>query len=107
MNEQRSQRFKLGVFVLAGTAVLLLILYVMGSRKEMFSRSVTVHAEFREVGGLRAGNNVRYAGINVGIVDAIEIVNDTTVLVTMQISSENTAHIRTNGTDEPESGGHY
>ena len=96
MNEQRSQRFKLCVFVLAGTAVLLLILYVMGSRKEMFSRSVTVHAEFREVGGLRAGNNVRYAGINVGIVDAIEIVNDTTVLVTMQISSENTAHIRTN-----------
>ena len=65
--------------------MLILALYLMGSRKDLFSRSMTVSADFTEVGGLREGNNVRYAGINVGIVDAIEILNDTTVRVHLAI----------------------
>ena len=85
MSGERSQRFKLGLFVLAGTAVLILALYIMGSRKDLFSRSMTVSADFTEVGGLREGNNVRYAGINVGIVETVEILNDTTVRVYLAI----------------------
>lgn len=96
MSKENTQHFKLGSFVLVGTAILLLILYVMGSRKEMFSRSVDITSEFAEVAGLRPGNNVRYAGINVGVVDKIEILNDTTVRVVMNISSGNAVHIRTN-----------
>ncbi|MBK8531970.1 MAG: MCE family protein [Flavobacteriales bacterium] len=94
MAEEKAQRFKLGLFVLAGTVVLVLTLYLMGTRKDLFSRSVTISADMGEVGGLRAGNNVRYAGIDVGIVDAIEILNDTVVRVHMNIRVEHAGHIR-------------
>lgn len=96
MSGERAQRFKLGLFVLAGTAVLILALYLMGSRKDLFSRSMIVSADFTEVGGLREGNNVRYAGINVGIVDAVEILNDTTVRVYLAIRLDEAEHVRTN-----------
>jgi phospholipid/cholesterol/gamma-HCH transport system substrate-binding protein len=41
------------------------------------------------------GNNVRFSGINVGIVDNIEIVNDTTVRVTVLIDKDVQRFIRT------------
>jgi len=45
---------------------------------------------------LRTGNNVRYAGINVGTVRSIRIVSDTAVLVTMDIRQKEAGHIRSN-----------
>ncbi|MGV9013291.1 MAG: MlaD family protein [Flavobacteriales bacterium] len=68
----------------------------MGTRKDLFSRSITVTSDLREVGGLRKGNNVRYSGIDVGIVDAIEIINDTVVRVHMNIRKDDAVHIRMN-----------
>lgn len=96
MAEERSQRSKLGLFVLGGTVLLVLALYLMGTRKDLFSRSITISSDLREVGGLRTGNNVRYAGIDVGTVDAIEIINDTIVRVYMNIRMDDAEHIRTN-----------
>lgn len=96
MAEEKAQPFKLGLFILAGTVLFLLTLYLMGTRKDLFSRSITVTSDLREVGGLRKGNNVRYSGIDVGIVDAIEIINDTVVRVHMNIRKDDAAHIRTN-----------
>jgi phospholipid/cholesterol/gamma-HCH transport system substrate-binding protein len=43
---------------------------------------------FKDVSGLQPGNNVRFAGINVGIIDNITIVNDTSVRVDMQIQDD-------------------
>lgn len=96
MAGEKIQRFKLGVFVLGGSLLLVLALYLMGTRKDLFTSSVTISSDLQEVGGLRKGNNVRYAGIDVGIVDAIEIINDTTVRVHMNIRTEHAEHIRSN-----------
>ena len=96
MAEEKTQRFKLGLFVLAGTVLLVVALYLMGTRKDLFSRSITITSDLQEVGGLRSGNNVRYAGIDVGIVDRVEIINDTTVRVYMNIRTGDSEHIRTN-----------
>lgn len=96
MAEEKAQRFKLGLFVLAGTVLLVLALYLMGTRKDLFSRSISITSDLQEVGGLRTGNNVRYAGIDVGIVDAVEIINDTVVRVHMNIRMDDAMHIRTN-----------
>lgn len=96
MAEENSQRIKLGLFVLGGTLLLVLALYLMGTRRDLFSRSISISSELQEVGGLRTGNNVRYAGIDVGIVDVIEIINDTIVRVHMDIRTEHAEHIRTN-----------
>lgn len=96
MAEENSQRIKLGLFILGGTVLLVLALYLMGTRKDLFSSSITITSDLQGVGGLRTGNNVRYAGIDVGIVDAIEIMSDTVVRVHMNIRTEHAEHIRTN-----------
>lgn len=91
---ERISNIKLGLFVLAGTALLMLGLYMLGSKRNMFSRTIGVVARFEGVSGLRSGNNVRYAGIDVGTVERITITNDTLVEVVMRIRRDAAAHIR-------------
>lgn len=96
MEEERKSAFKLGLFVLVGTIVLLLGLYTLGSKRDLFSRTMDISAHFRQVNGLRVGNNVRYAGIDVGTVESITIMNDTDVVVVMRLRIDAAEHIRTN-----------
>ena len=96
MAKERGRDLKLGAFVLGGTAVLLLGLYILGSKRDLFTRNMDISAAFHEVNGLRRGNNVRYAGIDVGTVKEIEIMNDTTLLVHMVLRLSAAEHIRTN-----------
>ncbi len=88
--------FRLGVFLLAGTLVLAVGLYLLGSKRNLFSRTIAVQAYFQHVGGLRPGNNVRYMGINVGTVERIELTGDTAVRVVLAIRNDARAHIRAN-----------
>lgn len=96
MAKEGNVAVRLGLFVLAGTLLLVLGLYLLGSKRGLFKSTITVSAEFRQVGGLRPGNNVRYAGINVGTVDRLTIVNDSTVRVEMALREDQAAHIRVN-----------
>ncbi|MBL8009094.1 MAG: MCE family protein [Flavobacteriales bacterium] len=96
MPSTSGRSLRLGLFVLAGTAVLVIGLYLLGSKRDLFSRTLTVEAVFQQVGGLRPGNNVRYMGINVGTVQDIAITSDTTVRVRLAIREEAAGHIRTN-----------
>ncbi|MBK9193678.1 MAG: MCE family protein [Flavobacteriales bacterium] len=105
MANERTNILKLGVFVLAGTLLLVLGLYLLGAKRDLFSRTLDVSAEFKEVSGLRAGSNVRYAGINVGTVVDITIVSDTLVMVEMMIRRKDAAHIRTDAVAEIASDG--
>lgn len=95
MAAERVNNLKLGIFVLAGTVVLVLSLYLLGLKRDLFNRTMDVSARFDKVSGLRTGNNVRYAGIDVGTVEAITIVNDTEVVVDMLIRLDAASHIRT------------
>jgi phospholipid/cholesterol/gamma-HCH transport system substrate-binding protein len=54
----------------------------------MFGQTFYISAVFKNVNGLQSGNNVRYAGINVGTVDQIIIVSDSTVEVKMKLGDE-------------------
>ena len=96
MSSSKGDHVRLGLFVLAGTALLVVGLYLLGSKQDLFRRTVEVHTSFRSVGGLRPGNNVRYAGINVGTVTSIRIVSDTSVRVTLAIREQDAAYIRSN-----------
>ena len=78
-----SQKIKTGLFVLLSLFLLLTIVFLIGSQKNMFGGTFSVSANFKNISGLKVGNYVRFAGINVGNVDAINILNDTTVSVTM------------------------
>lgn len=95
MASENTRSIKLGAFVLVGLILLLGGLYLLGTKRDLFSHTLTVSARFTEVNGLRTGDNVRYAGIDVGTVKGIRILSDTVVLVTMLVRADEARHIRT------------
>ncbi|ELR70145.1 Mammalian cell entry related domain protein [Fulvivirga imtechensis AK7] len=87
---------KLGLFVLAGLVFLIFSLYMIGRNRNIFGSTFTVEASFLDVKGLTPGNNVRFAGIDVGTVRKIIIENDTSILVTMVIDKKARPYIKKN-----------
>ncbi|MEO8173004.1 MAG: MlaD family protein [Sediminibacterium sp.] len=98
MEKQNTNNIKLGVFVLAGLGFLVLLLYMIGKNKSFFGSNFILKAQFENVQGLKAGNNVRYAGIEIGTVHAIHIINDTVLEVEMSIDEKVRATIHKNAT---------
>jgi len=96
MKKTNSQKIRLGLFVLISTVLFVLAAYLIGQRQNMFVKSFTISAYFQNVNGLQKGNNVRYSGINIGTVRAIEMVNDSTIRVDMIIEEKIIAHIKKN-----------
>lgn len=96
MKTTTSNNFRLGIFVAAGTAVLVMALYLIGSNRSIFSNTIKISSQFYNVNGLMAGNNVRYAGIDIGTVDKIMIENDSSVNVYMVIEKKHAGFIRKN-----------
>ncbi len=88
--DTQSTKFKirLGLFVAAGTLLLFAAIFLIGKQKNLFNPVFQVNTTFSSVGGLQVGNNVRFSGINVGTVDKIEIINDSTVKVDMIIQKD-------------------
>ena len=88
MKTTSGQKIKIGIFTIAGIAVLILAIFFIGNQKSLFTSTFTVNGMFKNVSGLQVGNNARFAGINVGVVDNIEIQNDTTVKVTLTLNDD-------------------
>jgi len=86
MKTTSGQKIRTGVFAMAGLAVLVLAIFFIGNKKGLFSDTFHVHGLFKDVNGLQVGNNARFAGINVGVVENIAIVNDTTVKVVLSLN---------------------
>ena len=85
MAKETPNYIKLGILVTVGLVLLVVGLYFIGSNKNLFGSTFKLYAVFKDVNGLKAGNNVRYAGIDVGTVENILINNDTTIRVEMVI----------------------
>lgn len=94
MRANNLQKFRLGVFVLSGISLLIIALYFIGEKRNLFGNTAHLYAVFNNVAGLRTGNSVRYSGIHVGTVQSIRIVNDTNIRVEMAIESDVISHIR-------------
>ncbi len=86
--KNKYSNFKLGTFVTVSLIVLIVSLYYIGNKKHMFSKTTTIYAVFHSIDGLRAGNNVRFAGIDIGNVSKVKIINDSTVIVSIIIEED-------------------
>lgn len=86
----QTQKFKvrLGLFVVAGLVLFILTIFVIGKQKNLFTPVLKLTSTFSNVSGLQAGTNVRFSGINVGTVENITFVNDTTVRVDLLIKKD-------------------
>jgi phospholipid/cholesterol/gamma-HCH transport system substrate-binding protein len=88
MKSNTTNNVKLGLFVLASLFFLILLLYLIGKNSNMFGSNYILKARFENVQGLKAGNNIRYAGIDIGTVKSVYIINDTTMEVKMIIDNK-------------------
>lgn len=85
MKNETGNRIRLGVFVSIAIALFIVVIYFIGNRQQLFTKTITINGTFEDVGGLREGSNVRFTGITIGTIDKVEIMTDTTVLVVMTI----------------------
>lgn len=90
------RNIRLGLFVLIGTILLISSLYLIGNKQNLFGNTFRISARFYNVGGLMQGNNVRFAGIDVGTVEKVEIINDSSVNVVMVIEKNIQSFIKKN-----------
>ena len=85
MVKESVYKWKLGMFVLIGLLLFASTIYFVGKQKNLFGSTFHLKAGFSTVSGLQVGNNVRFSGINVGTVDEIELITDSSVVVTLVI----------------------
>jgi phospholipid/cholesterol/gamma-HCH transport system substrate-binding protein len=85
--ETHTTKFKvrLGLFIAGGLMIFIVAVFIIGRQKNLFVPVYRLTTTFYNVSGLQVGNNIRFSGINVGTVDNIKIINDSTVQVDMLI----------------------
>lgn len=85
--EKYTTKFKvrLGLFITGGLLIFIVAVFIIGRQKNLFVPVFRLTTTFYNVSGLQVGNNIRFSGINVGTVDNISIINDSTVQVDMLI----------------------
>lgn len=88
MKTNGALRWKLGLFIVVGLVLLVVGLFFIGKQKNLFVSVFQIKAIFTNVGGLKVGNIVRFGGIAIGTVDGLQLLNDTSVQVNMNIKSE-------------------
>ncbi len=95
--DTHSTKFKvrLGLFVSGGFLILFIGIFLIGKQKNLFNPVFKLTTTFNNVSGLRVGNNVRFSGINVGTVENIVIINDSTVLIDFIIKKDIQPFIKT------------
>jgi len=86
MRKDTSNKIKLGIFISIGMMVFIIGIYFLGQGQQLFRSTFRISGVFKDVAGLQPGNNVRLSGINVGTVDNIIIVSDSSVRVDILIA---------------------
>ncbi|SEP07896.1 phospholipid/cholesterol/gamma-HCH transport system substrate-binding protein [Flavobacterium sp. CF108] len=95
MEKQSGYTWKLGMFVTVGLLLFIMAIYFIGKQKNLFGSTFHITSKFKTVSGLEVGNNVRFSGINIGTVEEIRLINDSSVVVSMVIKDEVREFIKT------------
>ena len=96
MKKTAGSKIKLGLFVSISIALFIVGIYFIGQRQQLFGSTFKVSAIFKDISGLEVGNNVRFSGINVGVVEDIQQITDSTVKVDMIINEHSRKFIKIN-----------
>jgi phospholipid/cholesterol/gamma-HCH transport system substrate-binding protein len=88
-------KVRLGLFIIIGMSIFVAAVFIIGRQRNLFVPVYKLTTTFHNVSGLQVGNNIRFSGINVGTVDKIMIINDSTVRVEMMIQRNVKPFIKT------------
>ena len=97
--EKKSQHtWKLGMFVVFGLTLFFVTLYFIGKSQNLFGSNFHLNVKFKNVSGLKVGNNVLLSGIQIGTVNTIEFLSDSIVLVNMIVKTDVQKYLKTDAT---------
>jgi phospholipid/cholesterol/gamma-HCH transport system substrate-binding protein len=96
MEKGSKNEVRLGIFVSVAIALFIAGIYFVGQRQQLFNDTFQISGIFSDINGLQIGDNVRFSGINVGIISDIQQVTDTTVSVTMTIDESTRKFMKKN-----------
>lgn len=85
--------FRVGLVVLFGAAAFLYILSIIGQQKYDEKDTYSVWAIFKDASGLSAKSRITIAGIEVGVVEQIELTPDAQARITLRIKKEIQLHV--------------
>lgn len=68
---QAALEVKVGIFVFLLIALTVTVIFLLGSKSNLFTEQVTLKTSFKSASGLRVGAQIRLAGVQVGQVGAI------------------------------------
>lgn len=87
---------RLGLFIFIGTVLLIVSIFLIGSRENLFTSAIEIKTYFDQIEGLKPGAPVRLSGYDVGSVSSISLVGDEegNVEVVMRIDNDLVHFIR-------------
>jgi phospholipid/cholesterol/gamma-HCH transport system substrate-binding protein len=88
MKKNTTNKIRLGLFISLGILLLIVGIYFIGEKQQLFRSTFRLSGIFKNVSGLQVGNNVRLSGVNVGTIDNIRIISDTSVIVEIMIDEK-------------------
>jgi phospholipid/cholesterol/gamma-HCH transport system substrate-binding protein len=97
-NEDVKRNIKLGAFVLGGIVCFLGALFYLGREGNLFNRTFTVSAIFKNVEGLKEGDNVWLSGVKIGTVQRVQIVSEGQVIVSLSLKDKQNEFVKKNAT---------
>jgi len=93
-----SRQLRVGIFVIAGIALTVAAIFLIGSTQALFESKVGYRTAFKDVAGLKPGAPIRMGGLDVGQVTGVQHGSDTKdqrIFVSLSIEKKESARIRT------------
>jgi phospholipid/cholesterol/gamma-HCH transport system substrate-binding protein len=97
-SKEYKQNLRLGIFVVAGLALFLTAVFYIGSERNVFSKTFTVSAVFKNVEGLTEGDNVWLSGVKIGTVKNVTIISEGQVVVGLSLKDKQNEFIKEDAT---------
>ncbi|MEQ1586697.1 MAG: MlaD family protein [Cyclobacteriaceae bacterium] len=97
-NSEIKKSIKLGAFVVGGIIIFLTSVFYMGREGNLFNKTFMVSAIFKNVEGLKEGDNVWLSGVKIGTVKTVQIVSEGKVIVTLSLKDKQNEFIKKDAT---------
>jgi phospholipid/cholesterol/gamma-HCH transport system substrate-binding protein len=97
-SKEYRQNLKLGLFVLSGIALFLISVFYIGSERNVFNKTFTVSAIFKNVEGLTEGDNVWLSGVKIGTVKNVTIISEGQVIVSLSLKDKQNEFVKKDAT---------
>jgi phospholipid/cholesterol/gamma-HCH transport system substrate-binding protein len=91
-----SRQVKVGIFVIAGLALVMIAIFLIGTTKQLWQPKVEYKAAFQDVAGLKPGAPVRMGGLDIGQVTGVDHgsnPSDARIYVRLSIDKKESPHI--------------